>query len=462
MSPDPTLDTNCILLAEAEGTTLFSHALPMLAAFSLFALLTACAVQPAQKEDDLPTLTAHAPFRAQVVGLQWLNPLQRLDYPTEWQLLWTLGLAKPNENDDMVRTDPRGFSTLQAVAPIAHDLDGTETFKGYHYKYVRKLTSLFHDIYYSSPTYFYRVYPKDQKQNWRELAGIRVEYALPAGKLDPEEARNTTRERIIDTFSIGNVNFPTLWTRATPPDVRITLGGNNAGFVSLQAALAYLEAHPQQTVWVMNWDAPSRPKTMQINENLVLLVLAGPDYKTERAALAWIGYPATKNVADFDLAKDQPPRAVQAWQALFAEAARHGGKTEEDIGYVIHDACQTLPSSSDRLGQLAQALTLEVPDFDFLPQTFNTPALLGEMGAGTALTNVALAIAHANHVGKSVLVAGTSDPASVTGVLVLPPARVRPINHDTPWFRARGENNAYLPWWGIRHDAADAMQGYSD
>ncbi|WP_426055212.1 virulence factor [Janthinobacterium sp. PSPC2-1] len=462
MSPDPTLDTNCILLAEAEGTTLFSHALPMLAAFSLFALLTACAVQPAQKEDDLPTLTAHAPFRAQVVGLQWLNPLQRLDYPTEWQLLWTLGLAKPNENDDMVRTDPRGFSTLQAVAPIAHDLDGTETFKGYHYKYVRKLTSLFHDIYYSSPTYFYRVYPKDQKQNWRELAGIRVEYALPAGKLDPEEARNTTRERIIDTFSIGNVNFPTLWTRATPPDVRITLGGNNAGFVSLQAALAYLEAHPQQTAWVMNWDAPSRPKTMQINENLVLLVLAGPDYKTERAALAWIGYPATKNVADFELAKDQPPRAVQAWQALFAEAARQGGKTEEDIGYVIHDASQSLPSSSDRLGQLAHALTLEVPGFDFLPQTFNTPALLGEMGAGTALTNVALAIAHANHVGKSVLVAGTSDPASVTGVLVSPPATVRPIAHDRPWFRARGENHAYLPWWGIRHDAADAMQGYSD
>ena len=27
MSPDPTLDTNCIVLAEAEGTTLFSHAL---------------------------------------------------------------------------------------------------------------------------------------------------------------------------------------------------------------------------------------------------------------------------------------------------------------------------------------------------------------------------------------------------------------------------------------------------
>ncbi|MEG1055158.1 MAG: hypothetical protein RSF79_24330, partial [Janthinobacterium sp.] len=66
-----------------------------------------------------------------------------------------------------------------------------------------------------------------------------------------------------------------------------------------------------------------------------------------------------------------------------------------------------------------------------------------------------------NHVGQPVLVAGTSDPDCVTGVLVLPPARVRPINHDQPWFRARGENHAYLPWWGIRHDAADDMQGYS-
>ncbi|MGK5045696.1 hypothetical protein ACQ4WP_07310 [Janthinobacterium sp. GB4P2] len=108
--------------------------------------------------------------------------------------------------------------------------------------------------------------------------------------------------------------------------MRITVGGNNAGFTSLQAALAYLEAHPKATVWVMNWDAPSRPKTMQINENLVLLVLAGPDYKTERAVLEWIGSPATKSVADFELAKDKPPRAVQAWQAVFAEAARHGGK----------------------------------------------------------------------------------------------------------------------------------------
>lgn len=440
-------------------------ALPLFAGLALFSLLTACASteKPAQTAtvSVVSTIPKQA-FRAQVVGLQWLNPLQRLDYPTEWQLLWTLGIAKPNKNDDMVRTDPRGFSTLQAVAPIAYDLNGTETFEGYHYKYVRKLTVLFHDIYFSSPTYFYRVYPRGKQKSWRELAGIRVEYALPAGKLDAEITRDRVRDRIINTFDIGNPSFPTVWSRSTPPDVRLTMGGNNAGFTSLTAALAYLEANPNETVWVMNWDAPSRPKHTQINENLVLLVLAGPDYNTERAALAWIGYPSVKNAADFALAKDLPPRIVQAWQSVFVQAARNGGKVEQDIGYVIHDANNTLPSSSDRIGQLAHALTLEVPEFDFLPQTFNTPALLGEMGAGTALTNAALAIAHANHMGKPVLVAGTSDSASLTGVLVSPPARVRPIAHDKPWFRARGEHHAYLPWWGIRHDVADNLQGWSE
>ena len=439
-------------------------AIPMLAGLALFLLLSACTTteKPAQSAiASVEAATPKPPFQAQVVGLQWLNPLQRLDYPTEWQLLWTLGLAKPNKNDDMVRTDPRGFGSLQAVAPIAYDLRGKETLEGYHYKYVRKLTGLFRDIYFSSSTYFYRVYPRGKQKSWRELAGIRVEYAMPAGKLDAEAARNMIRDRIIDSFDIGNPAFPTVWSRATAPDVRITMGGNNAGFASLTAALAYLEANPNETVWVMNWDAPSRPKHTQINENLVLLVLAGPHYQTERAALAWVGYPASKNAGDFALAKELPPRAVQAWQSAFAQAARNGGKTEEEIGYVIHDANHTLPSSSDRIGQLAHALTLEVPGFDFLPQTFNTPALLGEMGAGTALTNVALAIGYANHLGKPVLVAGTSDSGSLTGVLVSPPARVRPIDHGKPWFRARGEHHAYLPWWGIRHDQADTLQGWS-
>ncbi|MES2741488.1 MAG: virulence factor [Pseudomonadota bacterium] len=438
--------------------------LPISAAIAVFALLTACASPHTMSAANAATLSATpaGPFMAQVVGLQWLNPLQRRDYPTEWQLLWTLGLVQPNKDDDMVRTDPKGFTTLQAVSAVAAGNKGKETFKGYHHKYVDELFVRFHDIYFSSSTYFYNAHSLKDKSSWRELAGIHVEYALPEGKLDPIEARDFTRQLIADNFEIGNVNAPTLWTRSTPPDVRVTMGGANAGFTSLAAGLDYLQAHPNETVWVMNWDAPSRPKDRQINENMVLLVLAGPNYKTERDALAWIGYPATKKVADFEAAKGTPPRAVQAWKAVLDAATQNAGKRDTDIGYVIHDANNSGPDSSERIGKLAQTLTTELVEFDFMKQTFNTPALLGEMGAGTALTNVALGIAYANHFGKHVLVAGTSDAAQPTGVLVVPPAKVRPIIPGERWFRARGGNHAYLPWWGLRHDAEKYPQGYSD
>ncbi|MCW3604453.1 virulence factor, partial [Burkholderia cenocepacia] len=69
-----------------------------------------------------------APFVAQVVGLEWLNPLQRRDYPTEWQLLWTLGLASANKNDDMVRANPKKYSAVQAISIIADGSSGRESF----------------------------------------------------------------------------------------------------------------------------------------------------------------------------------------------------------------------------------------------------------------------------------------------------------------------------------------------
>jgi hypothetical protein len=321
-------------------------ALPSLLALSVLALLSACASTPPMATANAATPAAEPakPFMAQVVGLQWLNPLQRRDYPTEWQLLWTLGAAQPNKDDDMVRTNPKKYSKLQSIGIIAMS-SNTETFEGFHEKYVQKLTSIFHDIYFADPRYFYNVHSAENKKNWRELAGIHVEYALPAGKLDSVEATKFTRTRITDLFEIGNVHAPTLWTRATPPDVRVTMGGANAGFTSLSAALDYLQAHPKETAWVMNWDAPNFPKDEQINENMVLLVLAGPGYNTERAPLAWLGHPAAKAVADFEAKKGAPPRAVQAWKAAIETAAHNAGKQDGDIGYVIHDANNTHPDS---------------------------------------------------------------------------------------------------------------------
>ncbi|ONY21419.1 virulence factor, partial [Burkholderia cenocepacia] len=255
-----------------------------------------------------------APFVAQVVGLEWLNPLQRRDYPTEWQLLWTLGLVKPNANDDMVRTNPKKYSTLQAVSIVADGRRGRESFAGFYKKYVRELLVLFRTRYVMNPDYFYTIGSK-YKREWRELAGVHVELALPAGRLDPEGAGAFLRDEMVNMYEIGNPSAKNLWIRDIPPDVHVTSGHGNAGFTSLNAALDYLAAHPDKSVWVMNWDAPSfPPQDEQINENMVVLFLAGPDLKTEREPLAWIGKAAQGSVQDFD-AKQGEGRAVQAWKS---------------------------------------------------------------------------------------------------------------------------------------------------
>jgi hypothetical protein len=406
--------------------------------------------------------TPPAPARpiAQVVGVIWFNPLHRRDYPTEWQLLWTQGLAKPNILDDMVKKNPAKYSSVQAIASIAVGRQGSRSLENYHDQYILELTKLLHDDYFSNPKYFYNVHDPKIRTHWRELAGIRIEYALPGEKLNLQVAKEQISENLVSVFSIGNVHIPSLWTDPSPPDIRITAGGANAGFTSLDSAIEYLQQNPDKTAWAMGWDAPSRPLDEQINENLVVLILAGPTYKTGRSPLAWIARPDARNVRDFNAGGDAP-RTVQAWKAALQGATNNAEIRPADIGYVIHDANNAHQNSSARLGPLAQTLTTEVPALDFLKQSFNTPAVLGEMGAGSALTNVALAIGYANHFGKHVMVAGTTELDRPTAVVVSPPAVVRPIDPDKTWFRARSMSHAYLPWWGLRDDAIEHMQGYS-
>ncbi|WP_179233471.1 virulence factor [Burkholderia sp. AU16741] len=402
---------------------------------------------------------ASKPFVVQVAGLIWLNPLERKDYPTQWQLLWTQGLSAPNKNDDMVRTDPKSFATLQSVAGIAYGNDGTETFKGFYHKYINEALGLMHTRYATNAKYFYTVNP-DNSKDWRELAGIHVEVAIPP-RLDPIYARATLTKEIVEYFEIGPPFPKTLWSRDTPPDVQITQGGPNAGFTSLNKALDYLQSNPDKSVWVMNWDAPNFPPAdAQINENLVVLFLAGPTFNTEREPLAWIGKAATSNTRDFPQ-KVGTTRAVQAWKATIDQAARNTGVAVSDLHYIVHDAGKGSDASSARLAVLAQTLTETLPEYDHRKQTFNTAALLGDMGTGSALTDVALAIGRINHFGGNALVAGTTDPEHPVAVVVRPPSKLTPIDPDKDWFRARGGNNAYLPWWGRRHDTNYGMQGYS-
>ena len=110
------------------------------------------------------------PFTAQVVGVQWLNPLHRQDYPTEWQLLWTMGKVRPNKKDDMVELYPAIFSNVRSVAGIASSNDGKITFSDFHIKYARQIITKFHGIYFSNPTYFYNAHDVKNKKagmNWR-------------------------------------------------------------------------------------------------------------------------------------------------------------------------------------------------------------------------------------------------------------------------------------------------------
>ena len=439
---------------------------PALLAFAVLLLLTACPRERAQAATARGAASSEAaapatgkPFVAQVVGLEWLNPLQRRDYPTAWQVLWAMGLVQPNKQDDMVRTMPEKFSTLRSIGALAYGNRGTETFKGYYHKYVDELLGLFGDRYVMNAKYFYTV-KSDNKKDWRELAGIHVEFAIPE-RLDSLEAESYLRKSIISEFNIGNDEFTDLWSRNTPPDVRVTPGGANAGFTSLNAALDYLQANPDKSVWVMNWDAPSfPPKDGQINENMVLLFLVGPNFKTERAPLAWIGRAATSNVHDYE-AKAGTTRAVEAWKAAITTAAHNVNVPATSINHVIHDAGKGSDEASSRIGALGRTLTETLPEFDFQKHTFNTPGLLGAMGAGTALTDVVLAIGRANHLGETVLVAGTTDAAHPVAVVVAPPAQPVPIDLNADWFRARGENNAYLPWWGRRYDEKYGQQGWS-
>ena len=439
-----------------DNSALGGRLFRLVLASGLALLVVACAAPPPPAVVAAPAPVVAAPFMAQVVGLQWLNPLQRRDYPVEWQLLWTLGLVQPNKADG--KPLAKKYATVQALNTIAKGKAGKTKFASYHQKYVRELTGQFHENYFSSSQYFYNAFSLQDKSTWRELAGIHVEYALPKGWLDAATAAAFTRDSIIARFEIGNKFAPTLWTRATPPDVRVTLGGANAGFTSLAAALAFLEAHPDQTVWVMGWDAPSfPPKDKQINENMVLLMLAGPHYNTERAPLAWLGHPATRKTAD-------------TWGATIIDATRNAGIQPADIGYVIHDAgnhsatpagtpgATSAATSAPRRASLAAALG----NMNFASQAFDTPALLGEMGAGTALTNVALGVVYANHFGKQVLVAGTTAADETTAMVVTPPAVVRPLEPAAPWHRAKAGNLAFKPWWGLRHDAKPAAQGFSN
>ena len=222
--------------------------LPLLLAIATLFLGTACTTRGSVTPGPAEAAAAPPvePFRAQVVGVQWLNPLVWKDYPTEWQLLWVQGLAGPNKSDVQVKANPEKYSRVGFVASIVSSLNKTRPFEETFGLYVFDLIRPFGTPYALYDTYFYTVQPKNPK-HWRELAGIRVELAIPdTPRLPPAQAAEFVRTALRDQFAFYRV--PTLSTADIPADVRLTVGGASAGFHSLAAAMDYLEAHPDKSV----------------------------------------------------------------------------------------------------------------------------------------------------------------------------------------------------------------------
>jgi hypothetical protein len=458
----------------APGAPSYSDATIMNVLFTLPGLMSAAVFAlasvfggPAQAASNSPSAAAappaaapEAPFKAQVVGIQWLNPLVWRDYPTEWQLLWVLGLAQPNKNDDMVKEDPKKFSSVQPVASIVSNARKKAPFHLIFDAYVQQLVAPLRDRYFMNGGYVYTVQPDDPKK-WRELGGIRMEFAIPTTPdLLTEQAAQIVRQQMTDTFSLSSA--PKLATQNIPADVHLTPGAANAGFTSLNAAMDYLQANPGKTAWVLNWDSPQYPNDESLSENCTLLVLAGPKMETKREPLAWIARPAFTKAQDFE-PKEAASKVSQAWSTALKQAATNAQIKLGEVAYMVHDV-GVGDISAKRVSGLAQALTEHHPEFQYFEQGFNTAKLLGEMRAGTAVTNLALAVAWTHQKGKPVLVAGSTEPDNPVAVIVLPPSRARIADPNRNWFRARGEGNAYLPWWGLRRDAdwSKVGQGFSD
>jgi len=162
-------------------------------------LLTACqtgAQMPSQntyyrKPIAWPRMSAQAASAqapaAVLLGVQWLNPLMRRSYPTQWNLLWAQGLAQPNDNDLQAKDFKLGDSVGQLTSGLAHN-ERLEDFPHVRRnKFNSALSDLitaplntFHD-YLTDPNDFYSIKLGTSRPNYQDAT---VFFGLPREWLD--------------------------------------------------------------------------------------------------------------------------------------------------------------------------------------------------------------------------------------------------------------------------------------
>jgi hypothetical protein len=384
----------------------------------------------------LPEEAQLEPTLVQVLGLQWLSPVHRGDYPTQWHLLWAQGLAKPNADDPRLAEDDSAFEKVDVFRPLVSE---AELPMGAFGHYLDKLLDQLRDSYHSDPSALYTVCAPKPEQP-RSLDNIFISCAVPDA-VDPVAARELVSDRVSSAFQLAKAR----------PVVHVHAGGAEAGAAALKLAHDYLRSFPHHSAWVLSWDAPELP-TPAVSENFVLSVLAGQGFDSGRHPLAWLG--AATTVASAEPSSESTPTDDpgdnKAWSAAMRGAVANAGI--EGFGHVVYDTT----NSADGIAGLAQALTQVLPDFSIHRSGFDVGQTFRPAGACAVPLSMALAIARVAHLGSSAAV--TVALPALQGVTAL--AVNAPLGESLPikgtWFRAVTEDFAHMPWWGRR--IADSSQ----
>ncbi|CAJ0723879.1 hypothetical protein [Ralstonia pickettii] len=116
---------------------------------------------------------ANAPA-AVLLGVQWINPLMRRGYPTQWNLLWAQGLAQPNADD----LQASKFKLGDAVGQLTLGLERKKRMEDYPHLKRDEFLTAFSELltaplntftYYPSvQSYFYSIAPGSDRPDYMD------------------------------------------------------------------------------------------------------------------------------------------------------------------------------------------------------------------------------------------------------------------------------------------------------
>ena len=427
-------------------------ALVVVGVMTIFGLLSRARASEAEKKVSTHEATSNdvvmgrqKHIAVQVMGVQWINPVMRRSYPTQWNLLWTLGAAKTDVDDYDAKHDP-DYKPRQGMLPAISVIADNElkdlSLIDYIEAYTVRMLISYRTPYFTNKLGFYSIKKDGTGRTWFDLP---VWFAT-SSKVALSDVKTIVAKKL---YGIANGMEKDFNPENKHPVVNVEQG-IGAGFRSLSAAMDYLEKNPEKTAWVMTADAPDILREKQSTENGAILILANANKPNERLPLALIHRVDNQPTTQFQ-SKPGDPALNQAWKAALAGAAEHGNKTLADVGMTFVDTGRGT-DKTQRLTAVSRALTETQPDFDFKTRLFDTTARIGDGQTAMSVVNLAMGIAYSHERNTSVLVTDTADPAAAHAVLITPPPGHVAPDPNRRFDRATGEGRAYWPWWGARRD----------